>query len=473
MVQSGGFDEHAMGAARLAEGTTTAASRPPKSAAIDHRFRRQRVWRALLMSLLAVVFIVVVCRGWQHWQARSAWSSPLRVVGPSMSPTLWESSRQIQCPDCGYQCRIHDELTSSPREDDGSGKLCFRCGKRNAQITAESQAADAIQIDFNAYRSSFWNTTALSAPQRYDLVAIQKTNGAWEVKRVVALPGETMAINRRGQVEINGVRCEPSLETLWHHRVVVYDDADRSDHQSRWIDDPISSWTIYHHIDIYNSNRPAPIRDDHPANINERRQLERIEELWLALTFTTSSTNELEVAFLVEQETDAPKVLYGVVSLTSGQHSLRLTNYAGRIWLLSASSPDSEPSSIRQNGTYHQDGLGVIDELPSLSPAQPVAYRFRSMPEVVISERWLGRQQRFDPPYADREFWRSGMIVPTDHYVVLGDNPARSHDSRQDRSAIPKNRILGRVRRVEASVGQNEERRDGASPLGIGIAVPR
>ncbi len=448
MVHAGGFDEPAVGTSRLGGDSPAINTRDPQFPSFDNRFRRQRLWRALSRSLLGLAFIVVLFWVWQRWHAGSEWSRPLSVAGPSMSPTLWENSRQLVCPDCGYQCRVHEEIRLAPHETSDADQLCFRCGNRNASIATPRRAADRIQIDFNAYPPAAWNRPDSSAPQRYDLVAIKKMDGAWEVKRVIALPGEMMVINKLGQIEINGARNAPPLETLWHHRVVVYDDAERTDHLSRWIDDPMTQWTIYHHVDIYNANQPAPIRDDNPANINERRQLERIEELWLLLTFTLSTDGVLEVAFLVDQEREKPRVLHGQVSLTAGKHSLRLTNYGGKIWLL------KEPSLASEQGSTSELRLNATDELPHLSATHPVAYRIRGKDETNVTERWLGRHQRYDPPYAVRDFWRTGMIVPTDHVVVLGDNPARSHDSRQDQSAIPYDRILGRVRAVEKTPAQ-------------------
>ncbi|MFK0254986.1 S26 family signal peptidase [Streptomyces sp. NPDC090445] len=96
-------------------------------------------------------------------------------------------------------------------------------------------------------------------------------------------------------------------------------------------------------------------------------------------------------------------------------------------------------------------GRVVVLERPAEGAGRPLPSVARSAsPRTVASRRWIIKRVAAvpgDPAPLDRVpglDGRAGAVVPPGRLVLLGDNPANSHDSRQA-GYFPVERVLGTV----------------------------
>lgn len=344
-----------------------------------------------------------------------------QVAGPSMSPTLWGPSYVVQCPECRWQYRIH----RLPHEE-LENTLCFHCGERVNLLVLQELPGQLVALDRTAYQKT--------APQRNDLVAVRKSSGEIEVKRIVGVPGDLMQIDRQGQIKIDG-SIFPSRDSLsqwqeaWERAIVVFDHPSKLSMASRWRMD--GEWFVYEHRNVYNNNLPGAIGDDDPANFGERRALLPANSLWLSLQFAANGPGVLEVCFWTDEGIYCGRSAYQV-----GQQSQRWACWENRVWCW--------------EGNVEDPGTRIDLRGLHLTRQRPVALRFTSATKVEPMRLWLGTDRRYDPPYAVAPQWQRGIVIPSERYIVLGDNPARSADSRTIPTdgtlpGIGREQILGRV----------------------------
>jgi signal peptidase I len=128
---------------------------------------------------------------------------PVTVAGSSMAPTLRGPQRIYRCG----QCRLEFPVALDP----GTGEpvaVCPQCG-RTAVKAVVDRRGDRLIIDRTAF--------AFRQPRRWDLVVFRSPEDARQlcVKRVVGLPGETVALVDGG-VLING-------KLMPHPRGITYE----------------------------------------------------------------------------------------------------------------------------------------------------------------------------------------------------------------------------------------------------------
>jgi hypothetical protein len=370
----------------------------------------------VIFSGLASILVVLA----MVWELASL--EIFQVAGPSMSPTLWGPSYVVQCPDCRWEYRIH-RLPSDDIED----AICFHCGERVDLLVLRELPGQLVELDRNAYQQR--------GPCRNDLVAVRKLSGDVEVKRIVGVPGDLMQIDRKGQIEIDG-QFFPSRDSVrqwqeaWERAVVVYDHSEKLSSASRWRMD--GEWLVYEHRNVYNNYLPGAIGDDDPANFGERRALFPVNSLWLSLQFAAASPGVLEVCFWTEE------AIYGGRSAFQvGQQSQRWALWNSRVWCWPGHV--EEPSTRIEMQDIH------------LTHQRPVALRFVATAKVETKKLWLGTDRRYDPPHGVVPLWQQGIVVPPERYIVVGDNPTRSADSRSIPTdgtlpGIGREQILGRVK---------------------------
>jgi signal peptidase I len=119
---------------------------------------------------------------------------PVTVAGSSMAPTLQGPRRMFRCDACQFEFPVAlDQLIDDDRA------VCPRCGQSSARRCDHPDLrGDRLLVDRTAF--------VLRQPRRWEVVVFRAPEDANQlfVKRIVGLPGETVAI-RNGEVWIN---CE-------------------------------------------------------------------------------------------------------------------------------------------------------------------------------------------------------------------------------------------------------------------------
>lgn len=137
---------------------------------------------------------------------------PISIDSNSMAPALLGPHQQIVCGDCGFRfVRGWDRRVREPRA------VCPNCGYAGNDANSwPVLPGDRVVID----RATF----QFRLPRRWEVVAF-RTPGRekeWSVKRVVGLPGESVAL-RNGDVYINGAILRKTLEEQKAVSVLVHD----------------------------------------------------------------------------------------------------------------------------------------------------------------------------------------------------------------------------------------------------------
>lgn len=358
---------------------------------------------------------------------------PILVSGPSMSPTLWGPSRRAHCPQCGLSYRVHASHRSP-----NSAARCFGCGRLDLTLSDKISPGDRVLVDRAAY---VWRK-----PQRHDLVAIRTAAGALQVKRLVGLPGEVIRIGRDGSLLIDGAPLRMSAEQSWQRSVLVHDDDHHGPAGSRWQRSADGQWRIYHHLNVYipgdprGGGRSDRVRDDDPANISLSRPMFPVDDLQLSLRVRSAKPCTLDVLFAAGEEPLAARL-----ELDAGQARIRITKIGDALWQLRR---DGAPRRLRPLHR-HSPGTAAAEAAsqPSLDATRPVAIRVQGSGSVEVDRLWLGRSVRFDPPRQFADTWDRGVEIAAERYLVIGDNPPASADSRSAPEGIARDRIVGRVRR--------------------------
>ncbi|XZE53509.1 S26 family signal peptidase [Planctomycetaceae bacterium SH139] len=416
------------------------------------------------------------------WKPERQWVA--RVAGPSMSPTFWGPTRIATCPACDWSHRVHLQPDPSMLQ-----LRCFRCGALGLQLSQNIAPGELVEINPQAYRTA--------NPQRDDCVVVQLPDGSGQVKRVIGVPGDVVKIDAAGQLWVNGQPFENTPQVAWQRAIEVYHLEDLSGLPPRWqsavtaaIPDHAATqspqqhtwlfnqaqfrcqlnaaptpWLTYHHIDVYNASRPGPIRDDNPANAALAREMLPINELRLSMRVDVPRAVNLQVAVATPS---GP--LFGQLPLPAGQHMLYLLNHGDQLWRLpphtiNSSQPPSPPqapqnitlSAAQLFGSRPASLKSAFPKSVSSKPVsteQPVAIRFTgtgdSQPgQAQIDQLWLGRAARYDPPPRWRTRWQQGVRAGDDRYLVFGDNPPNSTDSRSAIEGVKRSQIQGRVDKLK------------------------
>ncbi len=219
----------------------------------------------------------------------------------SMAPTLLGSHRDLICPNCGIRFALGLD------EQGRSGlPACPNCGHDELeQAPSADGAGDRLLVQKLLYD--------LRPPRRWEVAVFQNPEDPAQafVKRVVALPGESVEI-RRGDIYIDGRVARKTLEEQRATRILVYSndflpaDADRfprwiprkeggSRLQSGWRavdsgfvrdepepehDNGRTDWLEYRHWQP-DRKSPGPVRDFIAYNGAETGSENRVDDLFL------------------------------------------------------------------------------------------------------------------------------------------------------------------------------------------------
>jgi signal peptidase I len=325
--------------------------------------RNKLVWAASILALVAAAKL---------WFVQGIFR-PVRIAGASMAETLRGAHCQLDCGDCGFRCRYDAERP--PAED---RVVCPNCGYVNRDLhAAVSLPGQRVLIDRLGYR--------FHLPRRWDLIAFRSDGDPnyLEVKRVVGLPGERIAI-RRGDVYVDGRIASKTLPQFRDTAVLVYDSGFEPRRTSglpaRWRATADSSWTripggfyrrsasqrgteadwlTYHHWRCFASPLPRTdeyaVLDNYGYNQDESRQLHRVGDLML-------------VAHLRLADEDA-----------TGGGSVTLRGYDGRTWSVAVLE-----FPVRRASLYRGSACVTSAPLPPAAYARDVLLEFALFDRQVI-----------------------------------------------------------------------------------------
>jgi len=252
-------------------------------------------YRRLVETGIAVVVAILV---FEMFGAQGLLCT-VRVSSESMAPNLLDDRLSVACPDCRYELEF--DAAPPPARDYLVCPNCTRVIESHA--LALRRPAQQVIIDRLTY--------ALRKPRRFDVVAFYPPTGPPNLtaKRVVGLPGETIAI-RYGDLVIDGRVLRKSLAELRPVAILVHDDRRRPrieprplarwrprDSSSGWrrsdsgysrrrgdeASPAAGDWLYYHHWSAVAMPParavPAPVRDRLPYNQGQEHALSEVTDL--------------------------------------------------------------------------------------------------------------------------------------------------------------------------------------------------
>ena len=384
---------------------------------------------------------------------------PLRIDSGSMVPALYGPRFELICETC-RQTFLCGEDGSIER----SRFTCPACGfAENSVQAARFLPGERILID------RFTSTLPQRKLLRFDLIVFRNAESPsrWNVKRIAALPGETVAF-RDGNLWINGTIFRKSLDEQEEVSPIY--------RFGRWIDESTPTERRF----SFDPSEPipyfAPLRPD-----SKIRQNEITPQNVPRFYSTRNPYNQLRIERKEETQTPSDEVLLTLpirfldaeITITTKKETLVIKKSDAQTLSISrnekhfASIPiplkpglqQSESARVSVIDRTLQIGWGqsthVVKELPDSDDIQMIPANFPiriSFPvrknessNTLVSLRELESQIeiRLDPYLAGlAQSW----TVPQDAYFVLGDNSAISEDSRfWNPPTIERNAILGRV----------------------------
>jgi signal peptidase I len=117
---------------------------------------------------------------------------PVTVAGSSMAPTLNGPHLEYRCDGCQQLFSVGLDQTSAEMAAE-----CPSCGRLSEKVVSHALTGDRLLVDRMAF--------AFRSPRRWEVVVFRSPTDESElcVKRIVGLPGETVAL-ASGELRIDG-----------------------------------------------------------------------------------------------------------------------------------------------------------------------------------------------------------------------------------------------------------------------------
>jgi hypothetical protein len=245
---------------------------------------------------------------------------PIRVTESSMVPFLYGEVATVVCRRCG---------TSQPVEqydpaDSGHETICVACGQRFALPDRwQPRVGDRVTL--------FPLPVERPGAERWQVVAFRRPLGGTAtgpdlaVKRVVALPGEALAI-RQGDLYIDGAIARKSLEQYRELAIGVSDSGGRPGCQNAWaVWRPAESpsgwrhgvdgfhfapdgfnrgwqWLAFRGPQVVGRSSPRwPVLDDYPFNHADSRRLFPVADVLLRAEIQRPRAGKLACRAVIDE----------------------------------------------------------------------------------------------------------------------------------------------------------------------------
>jgi hypothetical protein len=425
------------------------------------RRSRKMLW---LMMLPAWCMALAACR-------REVSPQPARIVSGSMAERFYGEHWQVRCGDCGSAFRCGVE-----QPPEGMLAICPNCGFRENKVESSAKqvgmAVGVVPRDF-----------AKNPPRRWEVAAFrERDSDRVNVKRVVGLPGERLAI-RGGDLFVGEQRVQKSLPEFRELAQLVYDDDFRpqrspqrlprwraASESSRWhllsdgsgyrceraeMSSPEIDWLEYHHWSCAATPTPrdadAPIRDNDSYNQGLSRAMNMVGDV--AISFRVGQLDNGDELLVRLYGGDKPLVIvldtkFDEVRILHGER----VHDSAPAFLPLASSRDWQFFAGVVDGRV----LVEVGGLPTLSldlKADRIALEPRDVALAIGSHNVFAevfdlqvfRDVYYLNPLARPGDWQMATPLGEGEFFMLGDNPPLSRDSRQTGS-IAVGEIVGEVR---------------------------
>lgn len=382
------------------------------------------------------------------------WQRRITIEGASMAPAFQGAHYAARCASCGC------EYEFVANEPPGRGEtVCPNCSSRRPPVAITAQAGDRVLID---RWPLLWRD-----PERWETVAA--TLGAeFMIKRVVALPGETLEL-RGGDVWVNQRPAERPGEVESQQSYLVHDDRRRSssDRLRRWIAGP--GWTEtgdgyrftppakagafeYAHARVdFRPNgvtEPSAILDDDPYNLHANRRLHEVRDIALACQLTAAQ--EANFTFGLH---DGAAWCWAKWSAAETRWRLSREEVALDQRSADALPADARIEFSRCDGRLRLTVNGLVVVEARLPPtADDCEYSQRPLRieaadgEIHVRDLVVRRDVFYLDPDDRGGDWRAPRALAPAEFALLGDNAPASVDSRRFAEyGVRRERLLGVV----------------------------
>ncbi|QDU27406.1 signal peptidase I [Anatilimnocola aggregata] len=435
---------------------------------VDFEEQRLRRTRQAIAAIVVVLVAFVAARIW----CLEGLLFPVHISGASMGETLSGIHYRVKCEDCGVIFRC--DALDVPQSNEA---ICPHCGYAANQLKERDlHAGDQVLIDHWVY--------LLGRPRRGELVAFTHPDDDSQrvVKRIVGLPGEQIAI-RRGDIYVNGQPWQKSLNELRGQAILVSDERHPTTKSrglpAHW--QPASKkshWLEREQAFIYSGKRPPDGKnfdwlsfrnwqlgytpetrtlpstvldhDSYNQDLERGAPLNDVSDLLL-----TCRASVAKYGCLVFAATDGADRFE--VHMCHDEQKLKLFQNGTQtnVTLLPHRRND-EPIDIQfalcdQRVLFGMDGREVLRQPytrtdKNAKQTEPQLEIGGAGARIRISKVKVWRDIYYLEPLNTARAWHAEEVVPPHHYLVLGDNPTVSIDSRQwPHAEVPLANILGRV----------------------------
>lgn len=190
--------------------------------------RRRRAGLRMAIELTVCLLVLVTL-------FRTFLASGYMIETGSMAPGLVGYHWRATCPGCRYTFAVEGSRT-------GRAATCPNCGRAGISVENLSRNDGDHML---VHRGAF----DLRSPKRWEAVVFRNPNKPTQayVKRLIGLPGETVAI-REGDIYINGQLQAKPFGAQRGMRILVFDndfcpEPDDPDWRPRWVpDEPENGW---------------------------------------------------------------------------------------------------------------------------------------------------------------------------------------------------------------------------------------
>jgi signal peptidase I len=415
--------------------------------------------RAIVTNLINLAIVLLV--------ARSFFVEPISVETGSMATQLLGVHGAAECLECGEPIRWGTDLTPF----DVPGLLCPRCGGEQTEFAKRTTlGGDRLLVNRNAY--------LFRAPRRWEIVAFRdpETANRTLVKRIVGLPSETISI-RDGDLFSGAERIQKSLRELRALAIPVADAGNPSPdprfspwrgatNASQWETHPTGAGLAYLHLPTLSATdfdwlvyRPAvasrgaadaPLTDGLAYNQDRLRADVPVTDVLISFRARFQGEGRLAIRFPAKDDillTIEPKAGRVEVLVSGETRSFATLGPFGPAPASVTAAYCDGRVLAEVNG--EEIDFGTDADIGSATPGPETKNAALALGAAGVGVEIAGLRVERDvyylPPLDGGVAAADSYTLGNDEYLMLGDNPARSADSRYwETPGVGRNSLLGR-----------------------------